>query len=105
MLGKFSYYRDDWYYMYDGLVGGGGIFVEMFRHLRPARGPLYEFLFGLFGHQPNSLSYFALFYSFERRAGSVMAFPHPMAQTAECHLFDGIAFFDLSRISMVDTGV
>jgi len=51
-VGKFSYYRDDWYYMYDGLVGGGGIFVEMFRHLRPARGPLYEFLFGLFGTNP-----------------------------------------------------
>ncbi len=32
-----SYYRDDWYYMYDGLVGGSKIFVEMFRHLRPAR--------------------------------------------------------------------
>jgi len=51
-VGKFSYYRDDWYYMYDGLVGGGGIFVEMFRHLRPARGPVYEFLFGLFGTNP-----------------------------------------------------
>ncbi|MEO5888588.1 MAG: hypothetical protein ABIQ77_13090, partial [Anaerolineales bacterium] len=49
---KFSYYGDDWYYMYDGLVGGGGIFVEMFRRLRPARGPLYEFLFGLFGTNP-----------------------------------------------------
>ncbi|MDQ3003859.1 MAG: hypothetical protein M3R47_00525, partial [Chloroflexota bacterium] len=51
-LGRFSYYGDDWYYMYDGLVGGGGIFVEMFRHLRPARGPLYELLFGLFGTNP-----------------------------------------------------
>ena len=51
-VGSFSYYGDDWYYMYDGLVGGGGIFVEMFRHLRPARGPLYEFLFGLFGTNP-----------------------------------------------------
>jgi hypothetical protein len=51
-VGRFSYHGDDWYYMYDGLVGGGGIFVEMFRHLRPARGPLYEFLFGLFGTNP-----------------------------------------------------
>ena len=57
---RFSYYGDDWYYMYDGLVGGGGIFVEMFRHLRPARGPLYEFLFGLFGTDP--LPYHILLY-------------------------------------------
>ncbi len=47
-----SYYRDDWYYMYDGLVGGGKIFVEMFRHLRPARGPLFELLFSLFSNNP-----------------------------------------------------
>ena len=51
-VSRFSYYRDDWYYMYDGLVGGKGIFVEMFRHLRPARGPLFEFLFGVFGTNP-----------------------------------------------------
>ncbi|HET9905743.1 MAG TPA: hypothetical protein VFQ23_03860 [Anaerolineales bacterium] len=51
-ISSFSYYRDDWYYMYDGLVGGSRIFVEMFRNLRPARGPLFEFLFGLFGTNP-----------------------------------------------------
>ena len=51
-VSRFSYYRDDWYYMYDRLVAGQGIFVEMFRNLRPARGPLYEILFGLFGTNP-----------------------------------------------------
>ena len=56
----FSYYRDDWYYMYDGMVGGGKVFVEMFRHLRPARGPLFEGLFGLFGTNP--LPYHVLLY-------------------------------------------
>ena len=49
---QFSYYRDDWYYMYDGLVGGSRFFVEYFRHLRPARGPLYELLFNWFGISP-----------------------------------------------------
>ena len=69
-VGKFSYYRDDWYYMYDGLVGGGGIFVEMFRHLRPARGPLYEFLLGLFGTNPTP--YHILLY-FIRLSGGLAA--------------------------------
>lgn len=55
-----SYYRDDWYYMYDGLVGGGNIFVEMFRHLRPARGFLFELLFGIFGVNPKP--YLSLLY-------------------------------------------
>jgi len=64
----FSYYRDDWYYMYDGLVGGQGIFVEMFRHLRPARGPLFEFLFGLFGTNP--IPYHILLYC-SRLAGGL----------------------------------
>jgi hypothetical protein len=49
---ELSYYRDDWYYMYDGLVGGGKIFVEMFRYLRPARGFLFELLFNTFGTDP-----------------------------------------------------
>ena len=56
-----SYYRDDWYYMYDGLVAGPKIFEIMFLHLRPARGPLFAFLFSLFGTSPlpyHLLSYF-----------------------------------------------
>ena len=69
-ISKFSYYRDDWYYMYDGLVSGGQIFVEMFRHLRPARGPLFEFLFGLFGTNP--IPYHILLYLL-RLAGSLGA--------------------------------
>lgn len=47
-----NYYRDDWYYMYDGLVRGAQIFNVMFSHLRPARGPLFAFLFNLFGTSP-----------------------------------------------------
>jgi hypothetical protein len=47
-----GYYRDDWYYMYDGLVAGPEIFKIMFLHLRPARGPFFAFLFSLFGNSP-----------------------------------------------------
>lgn len=66
-VSRFSYYRDDWYYMYDGLVGGGDIFVEMFRNLRPARGPLFEYLFGLFGTNPTP--YHILLYSWRLLGG------------------------------------
>jgi hypothetical protein len=62
-----SYYRDDWYYMYDGLVGGGGIFVEMFRHLRPARGFLFELLFDTFGANPKP--YLSLLYVWRLMGG------------------------------------
>jgi uncharacterized membrane protein YhdT len=45
-----TYYRDDWYYAYDALVGPNGVFRIMFAIDRPARGPffeIYQFLFGL----------------------------------------------------------
>jgi hypothetical protein len=69
-LGGLVYYRDDWYYMYDGLAGGGRAFVEMFRHMRPARGPLFELLFGLFGTSP--FPYLILLYLW-RLAGGLAA--------------------------------
>jgi hypothetical protein len=62
-----SYYRDDWYYMYDGLVGGQKIFIEMFRHLRPARGFLFELLFSTFG--PNPKPYLNLLYLWRLMGG------------------------------------
>jgi len=55
-----GYYRDDWYYMYDGLVAGPRIFEIMFLHLRPARGPFFAALFSLFGTSP--LPYHLLLY-------------------------------------------
>ena len=49
---KASIYRDDWYYAMDRLIGGPGIFQEMFSIDRPARGPLFEAYFQLFEVQP-----------------------------------------------------
>jgi hypothetical protein len=51
-VSRFTFHRDDWYYMYDGLVRGAGVFMAMFENLRPLRGPLYADLFALFGTNP-----------------------------------------------------
>jgi hypothetical protein len=51
-LSKATIYRDDWYYAMDRTIGGPGVFQEMFRIDRPARGPLFEIYYRLFGIQP-----------------------------------------------------
>jgi hypothetical protein len=51
-LRQATIYRDDWYYVMDRLIGGPGIYQEMFSIDRPARGPLFEAYFQLFGIQP-----------------------------------------------------
>ena len=52
-LSQATIYRDDWYYVMDRLIGGPGIYQEMFSIDRPARGPLFEAYFQLFGIQPS----------------------------------------------------
>ena len=51
-IGNLTYFKDDWYYVYDGLVGGAKIFHEMFSIDRPARGFFFEWYFSLFGANP-----------------------------------------------------
>ena len=51
-LREFTYNKDDWYFLYDGLVNGANVFWEIALHTRPIRGPLYEFYFSLFGINP-----------------------------------------------------
>lgn len=51
-IGKLTYYKDDWYYIYDGMIGGAKVFHEMFRIDRPARGFFFEWYFSLFGANP-----------------------------------------------------
>src|SRR5215216_5915811 len=51
-LSQATIYRDDWYYTMDRLIGGPGVFQEMFSIDRPARGPLFEAYYQLFGIQP-----------------------------------------------------
>ncbi len=51
-LSQATIYRDDWYYTMDRMIGGPGVFQEMFSIDRPARGPLFEAYYQLFGIQP-----------------------------------------------------
>lgn len=51
-LSQATIYRDDWYYTMDRMIGGPGVFHEMFSIDRPARGPLFEAYYQLFGIQP-----------------------------------------------------
>ena len=51
-LSQATIYRDDWYYAMDRMIGGPGVFQEMFSIDRPARGPLFEAYYQLFGIQP-----------------------------------------------------
>jgi hypothetical protein len=49
---RLTYYRDDWYYAYDALVGPTGVFRALFAIDRPARGPFFEMYYALFGMSP-----------------------------------------------------
>lgn len=69
-FGQLTFQKDDWYFIYDGLVGGPKFFLDLTLHTRPARGPLYEFLFSLFNIQP--LPYHISLY-FLRLAGGLGA--------------------------------
>lgn len=51
-IGNLTYFKDDWYYIYDGMLGGAKIFHEMFRIDRPARGFFFEWAYALFGPNP-----------------------------------------------------
>ena len=51
-VARFTFNRDDWFYLYDGLVYGPQAFVGLFENLRPMRGPFFAALFSLFGIHP-----------------------------------------------------
>jgi hypothetical protein len=51
-VGQLQYFKDDWYYVLDGLYGGPAVFNKMFAIDRPARGPLFQAYFSLFGANP-----------------------------------------------------
>jgi hypothetical protein len=51
-IGELTYYRDDWYFLYNALVNGPGVFIDIALHTRPMRGPLYMLYYSLFGLNP-----------------------------------------------------
>ena len=52
MISSMGYINDDWYLMYDGYVGGGDFFHEVYSIDRPLRGYLMQAAFSLFGMDP-----------------------------------------------------
>ena len=51
-IGELTYYRDDWYFLYNALVNGPRVFIDIALHTRPIRGPLYMLYYFLFGLNP-----------------------------------------------------
>lgn len=70
-IGEFTFFKDDWYFIYDGFTVGSQVFLDVTRHTRPIRGPLYQLLFSLFGIHP--LPYHLLLYMW-RLLGGLGAF-------------------------------
>ncbi len=64
---RLTYYRDDWYYAYDALVGPAGVFRALFASDRPARGPFFEIYYALFGMSP--LPYHLMMYAWRLVGG------------------------------------
>ncbi len=51
-INRLTYFKDDWYYIYDGVAGGAKVFHTTFSIDRPARGYFFELYFSLFGPHP-----------------------------------------------------
>src|SRR5258708_31930978 len=51
-IGKLSYFKDDWYYMYDGLIAGAKVFHLMFNIDRPSRGYFFVLYYSFFWPHP-----------------------------------------------------
>src|SRR5512136_3123501 len=68
---RLTYYRDDWYYAYDALVGPAGVFRLMFASDRPVRGPFFELYQALFGMTP--LPYHLAMYAWRVAGGLATA--------------------------------
>ena len=51
-IGEMTYYRDDWYFLYNALVSGPTVFIDIALHTRPIRGPLYALYYSWFGLDP-----------------------------------------------------
>jgi hypothetical protein len=54
-IGNFTYFKDEWYFIYDAYVAGAKVFPFMFSIDRPARGVFFEIYYLLFG--PHALPY------------------------------------------------
>ena len=101
-INQAGYYRDDWYYMLDRFKGGPGVFQSMFAIDRPARGPLLEAYYSLFGLNPPAISPGGVCLAADGGACSLLAVQTVMAQAALGCPGRGSVVYDLSRVPLVD---
>ena len=66
-VSNFTFHRDDWFYIYDGITLGPRAFFGIFDHLRPLRGPYFAAVFSIFG--PNPLPYHLLLFAWRVLGG------------------------------------
>jgi hypothetical protein len=86
-INQFSYFRDDWYYMYDGHVAGPSIFNEMFKQDRPIRGPFFGSYFSLFGTDPFPYAVGAYLWRLASGLGALWLFNLLFPQKTKNNLF------------------
>lgn len=51
-IAELTYYKDDWYFLYNALVRGPEALIQVALHTRPIRGPLYALYYSLYGLNP-----------------------------------------------------
>ena len=54
-IGSLTYFKDEWYFIYDATIAGADVFRAMFSIDRPARGVFFEMYYLLFG--PHAFPY------------------------------------------------
>ena len=101
-IGNLTYYKDDWYYIYDGMLGGAKIFQEMFRIDRPARGFFFRVVFFSVWREA-----FAVAFGGIRLAGlgchrGVVDFQHPLERKPKIQFHCRLALCNLSGLLLVD---
>ena len=101
-LSQATIYRDDWYYTMDRLIGGPGIFQEMFSIDRPARGPLFEAYYQLFGVQPFPYHMSSFLWRFAGGLAALWLFRQLWPRQRLASFYDGALICALPRLSPMD---
>ena len=77
---ELTYYLDDWYYIYDGLIAGSNVFHSMFNIDRPARGYFFDIYFSFFWATSVSISFRSIFMAFACRVKRFLVVQYPLAK-------------------------
>ncbi len=91
-VGRFTYYRDDWYFLYDALVIGPRALIEIALHTRPIRGPLYALYFLIFGLDPTPYHVMMYFTRLLGGLGALWLFSLLWPRQRQTHFFLAVLF-------------